>query len=192
MFGLFKSKKEKSQSALPGEFNIFLLRAFPGGDEQIALETSRLHIALNGKLSPAETKDLLVFTKVLLLTKEDKLLESMSGSIVSHEKGRLSAKDAESVYRHITGISGPLFSGGDGSSPDEAVVIQCSLTSVGQFAEQMWLTENVGIENADWVLKTRLHGHRPNGRAFETFVLTLSDGTVHSTHFDITQWYLKN
>jgi len=108
------------------------------------------------------------------------------------EGGRLSKDEAEFVLTSIAGISGPLYSGGDGYSSDDPVVINCSITSVGINAERRWLTDSFGTEGTHWKLKFRSHGYRPNGQAFETFVLQFPDREDVSIHFDISQWYLKN
>lgn len=192
MFGLFKSKKEKAQDTIPEEMRIVMVRAFPDGDKQIDLETSRLHLALNGKLSASDTKSLLVWTKVMLVIGEDKSLEFISDGILRHEGGRLSKNEAELVYRCVTGISGKIFTGGDGYSLEDSVVINCSITAVGQYLERKWLLESFGTEDIHWQLKTRLHGYNANGRAFETFVLQFPQGEDVSIHFDISQWYLKS
>ena len=192
MFNWFKSKKKEASDELTGAMALVRLRAFPNGDEQMDTEASSLQEAINGKLSFADARGLVIYIKVLLVIENDKSLQAFVGRIVSHEKGRLTEVDAKRVYAHITGIDGPLFSGGDGTTPAQAVVINCSITSVGQYAERLWLSQNLGLEGSDWALGSRFHGKRPSGEAFETFIVTMKDGTERQVHFSISQWYLNN
>lgn len=103
--GFFKSKKKKSQGDSLDGFKDLLSKTFPGGEEQIKLETSHLHTRLNGKLSISDTKNLLVWTKTLIGISENKSLQHISDGIFRHENGRLSKDEAELVYRNITGIA---------------------------------------------------------------------------------------
>lgn len=198
MFEFFKAKaKAKAKNEIDDDdvsFQIELLKAgaFPEGEQQIELETSRLHLALNGKLTISDTRNLLIWTKVRLQVGKDDALELISDGIFRHEGGRLSKDEAEFVLRSIAGISGPLYSGGGGYSSDDPVVINCSITSAGINAERRWLTDSFGTEDTHWKLKFRSHGYRPNGQAFETFMLQFPDREDVSIHFDISQWYLKN
>lgn len=192
MTGWFKSRKRKATKGLPEELAFVQLQAFPNGDKQIDEEARSLQETMNGKLSFEEARGLVTYVKVLLVVVKDKSLRSVVGSIVRHEKGRLTEADAKHVYGHITGVHGPLFSGGDGTTPEQAVVINCSITSVGQYAEHLWLSQHLGTENNEWSLQSRFHGERPNGEAFETFVVTTKNGQGCEVHFNISQWYLKN
>jgi len=196
MFEFFKSKNESKNEIDDDEvsFQIEMIKArvFPGGDKQIDLETSRLHLALKGKLTISDTRNLLIWTKIRLVLQKDDPLELISDGIFRHEEGRLSKNEAEYVLNNIAGISGALYSGGDGYSSENPVVINCSITSVGVYAERKWLTESFGAEGTHWKLKLRSHGYLPSGRAFETYVLQFPDREDVSIHFDISQWYLKN
>jgi len=192
MFGWLKSKKKESPNGLPAEFELILLKAFPNGDDQIDTEASSLQDAMSGKLSFEEARGLVIHVKVLLVVGEDKSLETLVRSIIHHESERLTESDAKRVYEHITGINGALFSGGNGATPEQAVVINCSITSVGVYAEYLWLTQHLGSKGSDWTLQSRFHGERPNGEAFETFVVAMKDGRERQVHFSISQWYRRN
>lgn len=192
MFGIFKSKKPTLSKELSESVRLIMLQAFPGGDKQRELETSSLHTELQGKLTREETDSLLVWTKILLVTSNDLSLDRISGEIYRHEQSRLSISESEFVYGHITGVTETIFSGGNGFHRDDPVIINCSNTLVGKWAERTWLREKFGEEDKDWTFRMRYHGYRDNGSAFETFVITKPNNEEITVHFDISQWYLKN
>jgi hypothetical protein len=136
MFSFFKRKKPEISEELKDAMNLIMLRAFPGGDKQRENETSNLLTALQGKLTRKETGSLLSWTKILLVTSEDLSLTRISDGTYRHEEGRLSRLDSEFVYRQITGIKEDLFTGGSGLYQDDPVIINCSITVVGKWAEK--------------------------------------------------------
>lgn len=189
MFGIFKSKKK---AFLKEYLENLATIAFPNGDSQKAQEASALHQVLRDKLSQEQAHSLLVWTKTLLTVSKDPSPEPITDGIFRHEEGRLTRDDANLVYRHITGYRDPLFSGGSGLYPDDPVTINCSISTVGIWAENLWLKEHFGQEGDGWHLKSRLHGYWDDGSAFETYEVQLEDGREVSVHFDISQWYMKN
>ena len=192
MFGFFRKKQASIPHGLPEGMELIRLRAFPDGDDQRDIETTSLHSALNGTLTREEAGSLLSWTKVLLVLSEDLSLDCISEGIYGHEQGRLTRCDSEIVYRHITGVKDAIYSGGNGLHADDPVVINCSLTTVGQWAERKWLRDNIGEEDTEWTLSSRAHGRGDDGSAVETFVVTMASGEEVRIHFDISQWYLKN
>jgi hypothetical protein len=191
MFSFFKKKAAEPKENLD-EIDLIFMRAFPHGIEQVEIETSNLHLALMGALSPEYAKALLVWTKVLLLTAQDLSRERISDGIYRHEEGRLTYDQADLVCCHITGFGESLYSGGDGKHTNEPVIINCSITVVGIWAEKKWLYDHFGVEGKDWNLKSRNHGYSGDGNAHETYEISISNGEEISVHFDISQWYLKN
>ena len=192
MFGFFRKKKTSIPQGLMEELELIRLRAFPDGDDQRDIETTSLHSVLNGKLTREQADDLLSWTKVLLVLSENLSLDRISEGIYGHEQSRLTRSDSELVYRHITGVKGAIISGGNGLHADDPVVINCSLTTVGQWAERKWLRENIGVQDIDWKLSMRAHGRGNDGSAVQTFVITMKSGEEARIHFDISQWYLRN
>jgi hypothetical protein len=79
------------------------------------------------------------------------------------------------------------FSGGDGSSCGQAVVITgAKREAEGVRAQRWWIfTKNIGSK----VLKQTLSNE--NGRDFETLEITTADGTRKRVCFDITSFYGK-
>jgi hypothetical protein len=188
-FDLFRRKKPGIPPELKRTFNQVTMLAFPGGHAQIEEETGSLHDLLGGRLSRAEAQLLLTSTKALLVISEDKSAECITPSIINFAEGKLTPQDASRVYRFLTGVSGDLYSGGDGTSPDQAVVINATVSSVGVTAEYAWIEQTYGARDKDWTVESRSHGTAQDGRIFETFLIKLRDGSVRKVVFDISAFF---
>jgi hypothetical protein len=165
------------------------LAAFPRGPEQIQEEARQLHALLRGRLNLAEASHLLRKTKALLVIAEDRSEERITQSILSTTKGKVTLQEARLVATFLTDLTGPPYSGGDGSSPETAVVINATSSLFGNAAEYSWIEGRYGKREVDWTLQLRSHGQRPDGRYFEILFLSLRNGDERSIHFDITAFY---
>ena len=192
------STAEKSQFAPVPEdlseekINAVFLLAFPFGRDQVVQESSRLHSALAGTLSPENALEILIWTKVLLITAQDLSRERITDAIFRHANGRLTRIQADFVCCHITGFKETLYSGGNGRQSDHPIIINCSITTVGIWAETKWLKDHFGQINEDWKVKTRDHIRLANGEEREIYVISMLNGEEISIYFDISQWYGKH
>ena len=87
------------------------------------------------------------------------------------------------------GLKRKLYSGGDGSSNDCAVIIHAKSTLIGVPAEYAWLEKHFGKRDVDWSIGFRSHGGSDNGKVFETYHINLVNGTTKTVVFDITSFY---
>jgi len=79
------------------------------------------------------------------------------------------------------------YSGGDGSSCQQAVVIAgASVREVGVLAQKLWLEQRYpGYRQTKDSLLTS------NSRQFEMLELATLDGQTGSVYFDVTDWWQK-
>lgn len=98
------------------------------------------------------------------------------------------ATDVESVKRKAD--SGNVTIGkGDGSSVDNAVVIEAKNENAGVAAEYEWIGKKYGMRNADWVV-TRQETLGAKGRHYDLlFVKIVATGEVMKIYFDITGFF---
>ena len=191
--GLFDFLKPKRTPKLPSELqnqvDIIAYASFPGGEKQIASETDELYILLKGKLSKNDTKKLLKRTKALLMIAEDKSKGRITRSIIASTNQKLNYQDAFLAYKFFTGISGDIYSGGEGTSQEDAIIINCTQTTVGVSAEYEWIEYKYGKRDTDWTLEIQYNGNSNDGKVYDTLTINLSDGTSKTIIFDITSFY---
>ena len=80
-----------------------------------------------------------------------------------------------------------LYSGGDGSSCDQAVVINgAKYRETGLMAQRLWLQKRYpGCQTVkEQVVNT-------NNKRFDQVELTTADGQNSSVYFDVTEWWGK-
>jgi len=83
-----------------------------------------------------------------------------------------------------------LYSGGDGSTFDNAVVINAEITSIGIPAEYQYISKIYGQWKLAWTLIDQsffIHEHK----YYDVLHIKLSDGVEKYIYFDITQFYGK-
>ena len=113
IFDLFKSKAHKNNDAEHAMINMAKM-VFPGGYNQVELESEQLYSVLNGRLDRAEAKSLLSKTKALIFIAEDNSPERIISSILMKTNGKLTESDAMKVYNFLLKLlDGDLYSGGD-------------------------------------------------------------------------------
>lgn len=191
--GLFDFLKPKQAPKLPPDLQKQMQRialaAFPGGEKQIQEETAQLHALLRGKLTKDEAKKLLRRTKALLIISDDKSKEQIVPSIVASTGNKLTHHEGFLAYQFLTGVSGDLYAGSDGSTTQSAVVINATSSSAGINAEYKWIESRYGTRDKDWTIEMRMHGRSDDGKSYETFRIKLADGTPKAIVFDISSFY---
>jgi len=191
ILNFFKVKSPKLD--LPPEFQKDIAQmismCFPQGNEQMDKEASQLHALLSGRLNKYESLRILIKTKSLLFIAKDKSQERVVESIIGATRGKLTKTEAKLVFQFITGISSDMYSGGDGSSVEEAVVINATSSLVGVPAEYEWISGHFGKEGVDWEGGGRRHGQTSDGKYIEIFTLNLPDGSEALAVFDITAFF---
>ena len=101
--------------------------------------------------------------------------------------------DLTTVGNWVAGASlgsSELFSGGDGSAPQEAVVINVFSTAIGIPAEYAFLEREYGEQNKDWKVSERQVLEEGN-RVIERFSIATKGGQTRSMFFDATSFYGK-
>jgi len=190
--GLFDFFKPKH--ALPPEVDDVMkkisLMAFPGGQKQIDEETFQLHALLRGKLTKDESIRLLRRTKALLIIADDKSETRITESIRASSNGKLTENEARLVYVFLTGITGPVTSGGDGSSDEQAVIINATSTIVGISEEYAYVERACGKKDVDFTLERQMHITK-NERDYDVLHIIMKDGSKRGFWFDITSFFGK-
>ena len=87
-------------------------------------------------------------------------------------------------------IDQPLYSGGNGTSFETAIVINTISTSVGIPAEFKYISNIYGQKNVDWFVVSQSLMTKPN-KYYDVLLIKLSNDDKKSIFFDITQFYGK-
>lgn len=120
-FNFFKTKKPQLPQDANDAIKKIAIAAFPGGYKQIEKETGQLYSLLRGKVNQELCKEVLTKTKSLLIISEDNSCERVVPYIIDKSKGKLTLHEAKLAYLFFTGMSGELYSGGDGKSENQAI-----------------------------------------------------------------------
>jgi len=166
------------------------LATFPGGSKQVEEETGQLHALLRGKLSREDSRQLLLQTKALLLLSDDKSEARIIDSIQRKTEGNLTRHEAHLIYVFLTGVSGPITTGGDGSSEEQAVIINATSSIVGIFEEYAYVERVCGKRDVDYTLQMQMQTTL-NGQQYDVLDVQMKDGTRRSFWFDITSFFGK-
>jgi len=190
--GFFDFLKPKPKLKLPPEAEKACKQiafvAFPGGRRQIEEETAQLHALLRGRLTKKEAGHLLQHTKFLLVLDGDKSEARVTASILVSTNGKLSQHEAHLVYVFLTGMSGPATAGGDGSSAENAVVINATSSIVGVHEEYAYVERVCGTRDVDWSLVVQ-GKTTENGRDYDVLSIRMKDGSTRDFWFDITAFF---
>lgn len=85
---------------------------------------------------------------------------------------------------------GPVFSGGDGSTPEDAVVIEEAGSHVaGVRAEKEYLSRLFGTEGIDWELKIQTLMERDDGTRIDEMTIEKDSGGAETVYFDISNFF---
>lgn len=160
-----------------------------GGAARLMKDASLLCGLLEGKLTLEEMQQVVRYARTILASRADDISERrMLSSIMANSNGKLNREEALLVYLTLTGIRGPLYGGGDGSSQERAVVIQTTSGAVGIRAEYEWIADQLGPRGAGWNA-VRQQLHEAGDRAFDIINVRLSDGSERAFHFDVTSFF---
>lgn len=93
---------------------------------------------------------------------------------------------------HQGGLPGGIaFEGGEGESPETAVIIKGAQNIiVGTAAEYYYLETKYGRQNVKWKLLSQNLLHK-QGRHFDLLRLRFVDGSPKEVYFDITEFFGK-
>lgn len=80
------------------------------------------------------------------------------------------------------------YSGGDGSSPANAVVITAPISSIGVHAEYVYLRSKFGRQNVDFQIQ-RQSLELVDNKHYDVFTIQLSDGSIKKIFFDISNFF---
>jgi len=83
-----------------------------------------------------------------------------------------------------------LYTGGNGESTENAVIINTTTSLQGIPAEYAFVASKCGKENVDWTFESQM-ALRSNGRNYDYLTVKLKNGDMKSFYFDITQFYGK-
>jgi len=89
-----------------------------------------------------------------------------------------------------TKLNSNLFSGGDGSSEQNAVLIKATTSLVGVPAEYEFIEAKFGRIETDWKLEQQSQ-YDNNSKSYDLMEIKLSDGSIKKIYFDITNFYGK-
>lgn len=81
---------------------------------------------------------------------------------------------------------GVTYTGGDGSSIGQAVVVQATNEQQGTTAEYVWLQDHFpGFHRENQYV------HGENGHTYDEFAIVTADGRKHSVYFDASLFFGK-
>lgn len=81
-----------------------------------------------------------------------------------------------------------LFSGGDGSTEQSAVIIKATNTLDGISAEYEFAELKYGKQGTDWELEKQMK-YDNNSRQYDILEIKFSDGSRKKIYFDITNFF---
>jgi|GEM_PF-3972863 len=162
--------------------------AFPGGLEQVEVEINQLHDLLP-KLTKEESGRLLFLIKVQQVTApnstEDQILK-----MILKITNKLTEEEAHEAYVSITG-GGTTMTGGDGSSMENAVIINANSSGAGIAMEHAHLNRMLGRRGEDYTIEMQRPEFLPDG-VYDVFTVTLlKDGMKRDCWFNINSFFGK-
>jgi hypothetical protein len=84
----------------------------------------------------------------------------------------------------------PEYAGGDGSSPEEAVLIKDAPSHVaGVRAESAYISRQFGERGKDWELKEQSLTERKDGRQIDKMTIETASGDVETFYFDVSGFF---
>ena len=85
---------------------------------------------------------------------------------------------------------GPRFSGGDGSSPESAVVIDnVSSHAAGVRAEKEYISRLFGEEGVNWRLSEQALLEQDGGPRLDRMTIETASGDTETLHFDVSNFF---
>lgn len=83
-----------------------------------------------------------------------------------------------------------LFSGGDGSSEQNAVIINATNYADGIDAEYNFIKSKYGMRGVNWKLERQMLNEN-NSKKYDVMVIKLADGSKQEIYCDITSFFGK-
>lgn len=89
-----------------------------------------------------------------------------------------------------TKVDSNLFSGGDGTAEQKAVIIKATSSLVGIPAEYEFIEAKYGTKDIGWILQEQMQ-YDNNSKNYDMIEIKLSNGTIKRYYFDITNFFGK-
>lgn len=84
----------------------------------------------------------------------------------------------------------PEYAGGDGSAPEEAVLIKDAPShAAGVRAESTYISRQFGERGEDWELKEQSLTESEDGRRIDKMTIETSAGDVETIYFDVSDFF---
>jgi hypothetical protein len=85
---------------------------------------------------------------------------------------------------------GIVYAGGDGSSPEEAVLIKDAPShTAGVRAESAYISRKFGERGQDWELKEQSLTQKEDGRQIDKMTIETTAGDVETIYFDVSGFF---
>jgi len=86
--------------------------------------------------------------------------------------------------------SGPVFAGGNGRRPEDAVVIEgVGSHMAGIRAEKEYLSQLFGAEGIGWELKRQALRQRDDGTRIDKITVEKGSGGTETVYFDVSNFF---
>lgn len=201
-------RRRKQARAAEEVFRKAALAIFPGGRRQIDVEAAELFAQLGGRVSLDEARQILTHAKGRVFIG----LQSPSGgedtarccveSIRARAGGILDEAMAREVYGfvvqslvegaqqqgHVVGDAEPLRAD-EARNGDHVVEVPVRTARAGVDFEYRWLERHFGLRDEDWSVVGRTHGWADDGKAYEIFTVTTTEGGERVISFEISSFY---
>jgi len=90
----------------------------------------------------------------------------------------------------VEGSEGPHFSGGDGRTPETAVVIEnVGSTPAGIRAEKAYISRQLGETRGEWDLREQALLQREDGTRIDRLKVEPSSGKTETFYFDVSNFF---
>ena len=191
LFDIFKSKPSVDpgvQELLSKVFN----EVFPGGNADVTRHARAIRAIFNNKLTQQECEGFVKGSKTLIYIADDKTPDRIIPSLMNRAHGKVTKDEIYQAYVYLSD-GGVSYSGGDGLSRENPVIITAATTLMGVPAEYAYVGKHFEEKDEDWKMGPRFllkaDGH---GRQLEAFALELADGKKITVYFDITSFFGKH
>jgi hypothetical protein len=83
------------------------------------------------------------------------------------------------------------YSGGNGETMEDAVVVNAPNTAIGVAAEYRYVSRRFGQPDIDWTPVLQSLHKAEDGRRYDVLAIRLKSGEVKELYFDITSFFGK-
>jgi hypothetical protein len=84
-----------------------------------------------------------------------------------------------------------LYTGGDGSSMENTIIIRTTSTVDGVHAEYAYISQKHGVRNEDWEVVSQMLIDNTDGKRLDVINIKSSDGKSFSYYFNISEFFGK-